>query len=231
MQLTGEKHFVVDAREAERFFVVAREPSSTGASGLGLYAVERDGAGVALLPRETLDLTRKLTTLRFDGANARPVGETGSAGSALARALDEAMVLLCAEMVGGMERVLETAVDYANERFQFGRAIGSFQAIKHTCADMLVAFEGARTAVGAAVAAASDDAPDRSLLAAVAKAHCGRSYEQMALANMHIHGGVGYTWEYDAHLYYRRAKSSDVMFGDAVQQHERLAHAIVEVAS
>jgi alkylation response protein AidB-like acyl-CoA dehydrogenase len=226
-RLTGEKHFVIDAREAERFFVIARAADASGREGIGLYAVERDAAGVSLLPRESLDLTRKLTSLRFEAASASPVGESGQ-GAALRRALEEASVLLCAEMLGGMERVLETAVDYANGRFQFGRAIGSFQAIKHTCADMLIAFEGARTAVSAALTAAAEDDSERSLLASVAKAHCSDAYERMALANMHIHGGVGYTWEYDAHLYYRRAKASAVLFGDAAVHHERVAQALVE---
>ncbi len=228
IRLSGEKHFVVDAREAQRLFVVAREPGSTGLDGVGLYAVERAAPGLALVARESLDLTRKLSTLRFDGVCARRVGAPGSDGPALVRALEEGTVLLCAEMVGGMERVLETAVDYANERFQFGRAIGSFQAIKHRCADMLIAFEGARTAVAAAVEATIEGDAERALLTSVAKAHCGRAYESMALDNMQIHGGVGYTWEYDAHLYYRRAKSCDVLLGDASVHHERLAHALVE---
>jgi alkylation response protein AidB-like acyl-CoA dehydrogenase len=230
-RLSGEKRYVIDAREAERFFVVARAPGSRGPDGLGLYALEREAAGLSLAPQESLDLTRKLTTLRLDGAQARSVGTPGADGPALARVLEDATALLCAEMVGGMERVLESAVDYAKGRFQFGRAIGSFQAIKHRCADMLIAFEGARTAVAAALSAAAEDAAQRAVLTAVAKAHCGRAYDRIAVGNMQIQGGVGYTWEYDAHLYYRRARSSDVLFGDASLHHEKLAWLLAEGAA
>jgi alkylation response protein AidB-like acyl-CoA dehydrogenase len=134
-------------------------------------------------------------------------------------------------MVGGMERVLESAVDYATGRFQFGRAIGSFQAIKHRCADMLIAFEGARTAVAAALSAAAADDTQRAVLTSVAKAHCGRAYDRIAVGNMQIQGGVGYTWEYDAHLYYRRARSCDVLLGDASLHHEKLAWLLAEGAA
>lgn len=229
-RLSGEKRLVLDGRDAERFFVVARLPGTQGRDGLGLFAVAR-GAGVETRPVSTLDVTRKLATLVLDGAHASAVGTPGGSGAALARALEEATVLLCAEMVGGMEQVLETAVAYAGSRYQFGRAIGSFQAIKHRCADMLIGFEGARTATQAALQAQLCDDPERSLLASVAKSHASTTYTSMATENLQIHGGVGYTWEYDAHLYYRRARSCQALLGDAALHHERLARALAAEAS
>jgi len=226
--LDGQKSFVIAAREAERIFVVAREAGSYALKGLGLFAVEAGAAGLDVTPLEGFDPTRKLSRLRFSEVPATPVGGPGSAGPALARGLEEAMALLCAEMVGGMQKVLESAVDYAAERFQFGRPIGSFQAIKHKCADMLIDYEASRTAARAAVLAALADDPERSSLASVAKAQAGPAFVRMATENLQIHGGVGYTWEYDAHLFFRRAKCSEILFGDAVQHRDALARSLVE---
>jgi alkylation response protein AidB-like acyl-CoA dehydrogenase len=228
VRLYGEKHCVLDARAADRFFVVARESQSEGLSGLGLFVLEEGTAGASVAPVESFDPTRRLARLHLDAAAARPVGVVGEVAAGLVRGFDEATVLLCAEIVGGMEKVLETAVDYARERHQFGRPIGSFQAIKHKCADMLIDFEGARTATRAALAAADEDDPERSLLACVAKAHAGPAYVRATTENIQIHGGVGYTWEYDAHLYYRRACSSSTLLGDAVVHRERLARSLAE---
>lgn len=227
-RLEGEARYVVDARPAERVFAIARNADS---GALGLYAVEATADGLVREAREGIDPTREITTVRFDGAAAQCVATGAAVEEALASALDEATALLCAEMVGGMQRVLESAVDYANERYQFSRPIGSFQAIKHKCADMLVAFEGARTATHAALLAADEKSPEARELASVAKAQCSRAYLQIALENMQIHGGVGYTWEYDAHLYYRRAKASEALLGDAAWHHERLAQGLVEGAA
>ena len=228
LRIDGRKSFVVGAREAQRFFVVAREAGSQGLAGLGLFAVEAGAEGLDLQPLESLDPTRKLARLELSDVSARPVGVPGAAGLALERSLEEAMALSCAEMVGSMQKVLESAVDYAAGRYQFARPIGSFQAIKHKCADMLIDFEGARTAARAAVVAAEEDDPERSVLASVAKAHAGPAFVRMATENVQIHGGVGYTWEYDAHLFFRRAKSSEILLGDAFLQRERLARVLVE---
>ena len=225
-RLTGEKHFVLDAPHAERFFIVARMPGTSGDEGLGLFAVEAGAAGLRVEERETLDLTRPLSTIRLEGALARAVGAAGSSGVAIRAGLDEATALLCAEMVGGMQIVLETAVDYAAERHQFSRPIGSFQAIKHKCADLLIDFEGARTASGGAITAFEEGDPERSLLAWVAKSHIGPAYLRMATENMQIQGGVGYTWEYDAHLYFRRALASGALLGDSSEHQERLARRV-----
>ncbi|MBY0399294.1 hypothetical protein K2X89_03295, partial [Myxococcota bacterium] len=196
------------------------------------------------------DVTRSLARLRFENVELEAVGAPGQDGGAIERGLEEARVLACAEMVGGMQRVLEAAVDYANARHQFGRPIGSFQAIKHKCADMLIDFEGARTAVEAAIEACEGDAAgahadgssggsssgtsegasERALLVAVAKAQTGPAYVRMAIENMQIQGGVGYTWEYDAHLYYRRAQASEIFHGPASDHHDRIARLLAGAA-
>lgn len=221
-RLSGEKRLVLDGVVAERFFVVAR-----AGRGLGLFAVDAGAAGLTVSRQEAFDPTRGLARLRFENVEVEAVGAPGEDQAAIERGLEDATVLACAEMVGGMQRVLEAAVDYANARYQFGRPIGSFQAIKHKCADMLIDFEGARTAVEAAIeacdGAGDEDAADRALLAAVAKAKTGPAYVRMAIENMQIQGGVGYTWEYDAHLYYRRAQSSEILLGRASDHHDRIA--------
>jgi alkylation response protein AidB-like acyl-CoA dehydrogenase len=171
----------------------------------------------------TLDPTRRHAHVSFDGAPARALGPPGHAGPGLARALDEARVALACEMVGGLEKVLESAVGYARERVQFGRPIGSFQAIKHRCADMLIALEGARTLVRHAAHAIDSSSPDVPLLAAAAKARAADAYVSASWSNIQIHGGVGYTWEYDAHLYDRRAKSCAVLLGESAWLRERIA--------
>ncbi len=232
-RLSGEKHFVLDAGCAERIYVVAREGDS---EALGLFAVNASAAGLKILSKEGLDLSRTIGSLRFEDVAVERVG-TGDGGSgsakegakykdsadAIRRGLTEATALFCSEIVGGMQKVLETAVDYAGERHQFGRAIGSFQAIKHKCADMLIDFECARTAADAAVAALDSGDGDASLLTSVAKAQAGPAFVRMATENIQVHGGVGYTWEYDAHLFFRRARASDAFLGDAVLHQERVA--------
>jgi alkylation response protein AidB-like acyl-CoA dehydrogenase len=225
-RLTGEKHFVLDAPYAERLFVIARQPGSGGADGIGLFAVEADAEGVAVSPCETLDLTRPLSRVAFEGAAARRVGSGPNDHAAIRAGLDEATALLCAEMVGGMQKILETAVDYAAERHQFSRPIGSFQAIKHKCADMLIDFEGARTAADGAIVAHEAGDPERALLSSVAKAHLGPCYRHMTTQNMQIQGGVGYTWEYDAHLYFRRALACEALLGDSAEHQERLTRLV-----
>ena len=226
LRLTGEKEFVLGALGAQRFFVVAREPGSHCDEGLGLFAVEAKGEGVRIETKESFDLTQPLATLRLEGALVRRIGARGEAAAGIRVGLDEATALLTAEMVGGMQKVLETAVDYAAERHQFSRPIGSFQAIKHKCADLLIDFEGSRTAADAAVMAFEEGDPERSLLASVAKSHVGPAYLRMATESGQIQGGVGYTWEYDAHLYYRRAMASCALLGDEAVHQERLARLV-----
>lgn len=224
-RLSGVKRLVLDGGIAERFFVVARVAGKPD-EGLALFSVETGADGLTVERQEPFDITRSLASLRFENVRVRPVGRPGADGAAIRRGLDEATVLLCAEMVGGMQRVLEAAVDYANARHQFGRPIGSFQAIKHKCADMLIDFEAGRTALEAALEACASGDAESARLVSVAKAWCGPAYVRMAIENMQIQGGVGYTWEYDAHLFYRRAQASEILLGAASDHHERIARGL-----
>ena len=192
--------------------------------GTSLFAVDAMAPGLEREPLRTLDRTRKVARLRFDNVSARLIGADGEAAAGLARTADLALVALAAEQLGAAQRCLDTAVAYAKERIQFGRAIGSFQAIKHRCADMLLLVEGARSAVFHASNAADDR--DRALAASVAKVACSEALLHVALDSMRIHGGIGFTWEHDAHLYVRRAKSAELMFGDPNFHLERLAELV-----
>ena len=222
-RLSGCKSFVLDGHTARHIVVAAREPGSAGDAGIGLFRVDGDAGELGRERLVTLDATRTQAHLDFNAVPARALGDAGSSWPALQRALCEALVALAAEMTGGMEFVLETAVGYATTRHQFGRAIGSFQAIKHKCADLHILLEGARSAVRIASLAADEDDPELPMLASIAKAHCGDAFALAAQENIQIHGGVGFTWEYDAHLYLRRALSSQILLGDTAQHRERVA--------
>ncbi|MCR9093534.1 MAG: acyl-CoA/acyl-ACP dehydrogenase [bacterium] len=222
VRLTGEKHFVLDAGAAATLFVIARTPGSTRDEGLTLVAIDASATGLTLERPESLDLTRPVWTLRFSDTPGRVVGPVGGAAPGLRQGLDEATALLCSEMEGGMRKVIETAVDYAAERFQFSRPIGSFQVIKHKCADLLIDYEGARTASDGAIVAHDEGDPEASLLTSVAKSYMGPAYVRMATESGQIQGGVGYTWEYDAHLYFRRALASKALLGDEAVHRDRL---------
>ena len=221
--LDGSKSFVVDGHTAQRLLVVAREPGTRGSDGLGLFAVAGDARGLARRRLDTLDRTRALARLDFAGVRARAVCDLGAAGPGLARAQDEAAALLAAEMMGGLERVLEAAAEHARTRVQFGRPIGSFQAVKHKCADVLIALEAGRSAAREALEAADADHPEQALLASIAKAWAGDAFVRGAEENIQIHGGVGFTFEYDAHLHLRRALSSRELLGDGFFHRERIA--------
>jgi alkylation response protein AidB-like acyl-CoA dehydrogenase len=222
-RLSGAKTFVLDGHTASRILVVARLPGSAGEEGLGLFLVDGSARGLARRRLDTLDRTRKQARLELERVRARPLGVPGHAGPALSRALDDACVALANEMVGGMERVLEMAVAHARTRVQFGRAIGSFQAVKHKCADLWIELEGARSAARAAARAVAEDDPELPTLASVAKSWCSEAYVHAANDNIQIHGGVGFTWEHDAHLYLRRARSSQILLGDGAHHRERVA--------
>ena len=219
-RLTGSKSFVHDAASAQLVLVVARDES-----GLGLYALDADADGVTRSPLPSLDLTRRLGRVDLVDAPAARLGPDGDATAILQRALDLAVVALSAEQVGGAQRCLDMAVDYAKTRVQFGRPIGSFQAIKHKCADMLLAVESARSASMFAAGAALDGSSDAELAAAasVAKAYCSTAYTFAAKESIQIHGGIGFTWEHDAHLHLRRAKSSELLLGTPTAHRARLA--------
>jgi alkylation response protein AidB-like acyl-CoA dehydrogenase len=190
-----------------------------------VFAVDPNQPGVTRTALSGLDLTRRFARVEFTAAAARRIG-SGDAGddtAALGRALDMASVALASEQAGGAERCLEMAVEYAKTRVQFGRPIGSFQAIKHKCADMLVQVESAKSAAYYAARTAADDPGELPVAAALANAYCSDAFFHVAAENIQVHGGIGYTWEHDAHLYLRRAKSDQLLFGDPAQHRARLA--------
>lgn len=221
--LRGGKRFVLDGHTATWLLVEARDAEAGGSS---LFLVRGDARGLARSRVATLDATRPQASLAFDGvrvaASAR-VGAPGEGASRVAWAVQRAAVGLAAEQVGGAERCLEMALDYAKTRVQFGRVIGSFQAIKHKLADMFVDVETSRSAAYHAAWAASVDDPDLPLSAAQAKAWCSEAFFRVASENLQIHGGIGFTWEHDAHLWFKRARSSEALLGDPASHRDAFA--------
>jgi alkylation response protein AidB-like acyl-CoA dehydrogenase len=220
--LTGAKRFVVDGVSAEDVLVIARLPGTTGHEGLTLTLVNPQDAGVTRRPLEALDATRKLAQIEFSDAPARIVGEAGMAGPGLRRALLLSTIGLSCESVGGAQHMLASAVDYSLTRVQFGRLIGSFQAIKHQCAELLLDVELARSAAYRAAAAATENDPELEAIASLAKACTSENFMRASAECIQIHGGIGFTWEHDTHLWYRRAKSSEVFLGTPDQHRERM---------
>ena len=219
-RLDGHKSFVLDGHTADLILAVA----AAGTDGkLSLFAVNADTVGLTRHALPTLDQTRKLARLAFNGTPARLVGEPGAARAVLDRTLDVAAIALAAEQLGGAQRALDMAVAYAKVRQQFGRPIGSFQAIKHRCADLLLEVESLRSAVGYAAAAVAAGSTEVPVLAPLLKAYASEVYSHVAGENIQIHGGIGFTWEHDAHLYLKRAKASELFLGDASYHRDRLA--------
>jgi alkylation response protein AidB-like acyl-CoA dehydrogenase len=216
--LDGHKSFVLDGHTASLILAVARTDA-----GLSLFAVDPATAGVQRTALPTLDQTRKLARCEFASAAGRLVGVPGEAAAVLNRTLDVAAIALAAEQLGGAQRALDMAVSYAKVRHQFGRPIGSFQAIKHRCADLLLEVESLRSAVGYAAAAVAEDSEEVPVVAALVKALASEVYFHVAAENIQIHGGIGFTWEHDAHLYFKRAKSSELFLGDGNYHREHLA--------
>ncbi|GGK84206.1 acyl-CoA dehydrogenase family protein [Streptomyces flaveus] len=216
-RLTGRKSFVIDGTTADLVLVVART-----VGGPSLFAVDGTAPGLTAESMETLDATRAMARLTLDAVPATLIGSDGSGGRIMAKVLDFASVALAAEQSGGARRCLETAAEYARTRHQFGRPIGSFQAVKHKCADMLVQVELAEAASREAARLAAEGSPDYPVAAGVAHVACSRAYMFTAMENIHVHGGIGFTWEHPAHLYFRRAKSSQLLFGGPAVYHERL---------
>ena len=217
-KLDGHKSFVLDGRTAGLILVAAATDA-----GLSLFAVDAEAAGLRRTTLPTLDQTRKLARLELAGVTGVPIGSPGDAVAVLDRTLDVAAIALAAEQLGGAQRALEQAVAYAKIRHQFGRPIGSFQAIKHRCADLLLEVESLRSAVGYAAAAVAEDSPEIPVLASLIKAYAAETYFHVAAENIQIHGGIAFTWEHDAHLYFKRAKSSELFLGDGSYHRERLA--------
>lgn len=218
----GTAHFVIDGCTADLIIVAARS-----ASGPCLLAITADASGLFRRELNTLDSTRKLAEVRFDHCSARLLGGDGTAASALQRTGDLASLYLAAEQLGGAARVLEMSVRYAGDRFQFGRAIGSFQAIKHRCADMLVDVESARSVVYHGLWTAVHEPEQLTAAACLARSVCSDAYTRIAANNIQVHGGIGFTWEHPAHLYLKRAKSSALLLGSAVSRRARLAELVL----
>lgn len=220
--LNGAKSFVLDGNTAGMIVVVARKAGSTGDEGLSFFTVSGDAAGLERSALNSMDPTRKLARLSFQNVEAELLGAEGQAAGPLTETLDVAAICLANEMVGGAERLRESAVEYANMRVQFGRAIGSFQTLKHKAADMLLEVELAKSAAYYAAAAADEGDEEVSALASLAKAAAADAYMQTAVHTVQIHGGIGFTWDNDTHLWFKRAKSSEVFLGGSAYHRERL---------
>ena len=219
--LNGHKMYVIDGHTANLTVVAARTPA-----GVTLFAVQDDAPGLTRTPLPTMDQTRKQARLEFSDAPAALIGTDGGAEAGLSKTLDLAAVALAAEQVGGAQHVLDASVEYAKTRIQFGRPIGSFQAIKHKCADMLLEVESAKSAAYYAAWAAAEDSDELPVVASLAKSYCSEAYFHAAAENIQIHGGIGFTWEHPAHLYFKRAKSSELLLGDPSYHRELLAQRI-----
>jgi alkylation response protein AidB-like acyl-CoA dehydrogenase len=221
-RIDGTKRFVVDGNTADKLIVAARTAGTTGDDGVSLFLVDGTASGVTRTALSTMDATRKQACIELRGASAVLLGEAGNGAATLTRVLDYAAIALANEMVGGAQALLDSAVAYAKLRVQFGRPIGSFQAIKHKCADMLLDIELAKSAAYYAAQAEADGDPETPSLASMAKASAADAYMRTAAATIQIHGGIGFTWENDTHLWFKRAKSSEVMLGDPSWHRERM---------
>jgi alkylation response protein AidB-like acyl-CoA dehydrogenase len=223
-QLTGRKSFVSDAGVADVIVCVARVGDD-----LALFAVPAKTAGVSIKPNPGLDQTRKLYDVAFEGVSvggegALAVGDP--ARRALARSMQVATVLVCADMLGGMQWIMEDAVEYAKTRHQFGKPIGSFQAVQHMCADMLLWTESSRSAIYFAAWALDADSESAARVVSTAKVYTSDASREVANRGVQVHGGIGFTWEHDLHLYYKRSKASEILFGDASHHRAQLADSV-----
>jgi alkylation response protein AidB-like acyl-CoA dehydrogenase len=219
--LTGEKAYVLDGHLAGLVLVAARTDA-----GVSIFAVHREAPGLTAVALTTMDQTRKQSRLTFDSVPARLIGTEGQGWVALSRMLDLAAVALAAEQVGGAQKVLDMSVEYAKVRVQFGRPIGSFQAIKHKCSNMLLGVETARSAMYFAAWAATQDRGELPGAAALAKSYCSEVFFAAAADTIQIHGGIGFTWEHPAHLYFKRAKSSEILLGSPAYHRSLVAERV-----
>jgi alkylation response protein AidB-like acyl-CoA dehydrogenase len=223
-RLSGVKNAVLDGVLAELIVVAARSES-----GISLFTVDGAAPGLTRSALPCLDATRKLAMLDFDGVDAQLLGAEGGGWPVIEQVLDLAAVGMAAEQVGAAGRCLELSVEYAKDRIQFNRPIGSFQAVKHLCADMMVDLASAEVAVDYALWAASERDRELPVLACMTRALCSEMFTKVAFSTIQVHGGIGFTWEHPAHLYLRRAKSSELMFGTPDEQRElmmqRMEHA------
>jgi alkylation response protein AidB-like acyl-CoA dehydrogenase len=227
--LSGTKLFVHDAHTADALVVAARTRPGAGADGVSLFLLPKGTKGLEVTLLPTMDQTRKLCEVALSdvtvGSDAL-VGAAGAGWAPLARVLDRATVALCAEMCGGAQKVLDMTVEYAKIRQAFGRPIGSYQGVKHRAADMLVDVENSKSITYYAAWALDEGVAEAPLAVSMAKAYVSDAYRRVAAAGIQLHGGIGFTWEHDLHLYFKRAKGSEFTFGDATHHRERVAQLV-----
>jgi alkylation response protein AidB-like acyl-CoA dehydrogenase len=227
--LSGTKLFVHDAHTADALVVAARTRPGAGADGVSLFLLPKGTKGIEVTLLPTMDQTRKLCEVACSdvtvGADAL-LGAAGAGWAPLSRVLDRATVALCAEMCGGAQKVLDMTVEYAKIRQAFGRPIGSYQGVKHRAADMLVDVENSKSITYYAAWALDENSPEAPLAVSMAKAYVSDAYRRVAAAGIQLHGGIGFTWEHDLHLYFKRAKGSEFTFGDATHHRERVAQLV-----
>jgi alkylation response protein AidB-like acyl-CoA dehydrogenase len=216
--LDGSRSFVPHGHVADLVLVTAQTDA-----GLSMFAVDSADPGVESRPLQSLDLTRRLAEVKLAGASARLVGEDGRAAAVVEATFDRALTALAAEQAGGAARCLEMSVEYAKQREQFGRPIGSFQAIAHRCVEMLQRVEFAQATSLYAASCVAAEADEFPVAAQVAAAYCGRAYRWVATENIQVHGGIGFTWEHDAHLHYRRSWASEALLGSTDQHYLTIA--------
>ncbi len=225
--LSGEKFFVPDAHVADQIVVVARtEQGSVAEDGLSVFVVDAKAPGVTITQLKTVDMTRRQCHVAFQDvavSGAQVLGSVGKGWPIVQRTLDQAMAGLCAEMVGSGQQALDMAVAYAKERVQFGKPIGSFQAVKHKCVDMMVQVENARSLTYYAAWTVDENAPEARQAVPMAKAYCSDMCKTVTSEAIQVHGGIGFTWEHDMHLFYRRGLASEAAFGSAPVHREVVA--------
>jgi len=227
--LNGTKLFVHDAHTADVIVVAARTSSGQNPEdGISLFLVPKGTPGLAVTLLPTMDQTRKLceVTLTNVSVGSEAMGAPLAGWKPLARVIDRATVGLCAEMCGGAQKVLDMTVEYAKIRQAFGRPIGSYQGVKHKAADMLVDVENSKSITYYAAWAMDEDVPEGPLAVSMAKAYVSDAYRRVSGAGIQLHGGIGFTWEHDLHLYFKRAKGSEFTFGDATWHRERVAQLV-----
>ena len=228
--LSGTKLFVPDAHVAHALVVVARTTDRSNAEeGVSLFLVPTTTKGVSVTLLPTMDQTRKLCEVTLDNVAVPAsalLGQKDGGWMPLSRVIQRATVALCAEMCGGAQKVLDMTTEYAKIRIAFGKPIGSYQGVKHKAADMLVDVENAKSLTYYAAWAVDENVPEAALAASMAKAYASDAFRKVSGAGIQLHGGIGFTWEHDLHLYFKRAKSSEFTFGDATYHREKVAQLI-----
>ena len=220
--ITGTKSFVLDGTTADLIIVLARAPNTKKDEGLSLFAVDGQASGLKKELLKSVDETRKLARIHFDQVPAKLLGEEGNAAGPMKKTMTRSIICLANEMVGGAERLREDALEYVKMRMQFGRSIASFQVTKHKATDMLADVELAKSAAYFAAAAFDEEDDETEEAASIAKAASSEAYMQTAIHSIQMHGGIGFTWDNDTHLWFKRAKSSEVFLGDPAHHHEKM---------